>query len=161
MKEPIRETAEKQVPRATLALSDIGIADRDLRVEMFTLCDGATEQEGRISLVGTYESIYAAGFPCVLPQVTVVLRVRFWPQDGGLHAFRLVLTSPDGKSLGVLLDAMASIQSFNDDRSTACNLIARLQNVQIEAPGEHTFDFYIDDKMEGRLPVNICPMARP
>lgn len=160
MKEPIRETAEIRIPHAGFALTDIGIADRDLRVEMFTLCDGATEQEGRISLVGTYESIYAASFPCVLPHVTVVLRVRFWPQDGSLHAFRLILTSPDGKSLGVLLDAMASMQPFSDDRSTACNLIARLQNVEIAAPGEHTLDFYIDDKIEGRLPVSICPMVR-
>ena len=160
MKEPIRETAEKQLPHAFLALHEIGIADRDLRVEMFTLCDGATEQDGRISLVGTYESICAASFPCVLPHVTVVLRVRFWPQDGCLHAFRLVLTNPDGKSLGVLVDVMASMQPFTDGRSTACNLIARLQDVQIEAPGEHTLDFYVDDKLEGRLPVSICLMAR-
>ncbi|MEZ0258037.1 MAG: hypothetical protein ACAI37_22350 [Chthoniobacter sp.] len=158
MKDPIRETS--QVPQAAFALNDIGIADRDLRVEMFTLCDGATEQEGRISLVGTYESISAASFPCVLPQLTVVLRARFWPQDGRLHAFRLVLTSPDGKSLGVLLDSMASMQSFNEDRSTSCNLIARVQNVEIEAAGEHVLDFYIDDKIAGRLPFSIYPMVR-
>lgn len=160
MKEPIRETTEKQISHAAFSLRDIGIADRDLRLEMFTLCDGATEQDGRISLVGTYESIYAANFPCVLPQVTAVLRVRFWPQDGSVHAFRLVLTSPDGKPLVVLLDAMTAMQPFSDDRSMACNVIARLQNVQIDAPGEHTFDFYVDDKLEGRLPVGVCPMAR-
>jgi hypothetical protein len=159
MKDPTREITDKHIPDAALSLRDIGIEDRDLRVEMFTLCDGATEQDGRISLVGTYDSIYAADFPFALPQVTAVLRVRFWPQDGCLHAFRLVLTSPDGKSLGVLLDAMANLQPFNDDRSIACNLITRLQNVQIEGPGEHTFDFYIDDRLQGRLPVSICRMV--
>ena len=42
----------------------IGIADRDLRVEIFTFCNGATEREGRISRLGTDESIYAEGDDC-------------------------------------------------------------------------------------------------
>ena len=159
MKDPIRETVDNPRPHTVFTPGDFGIDDRDLRVEMFTLCEGATEQEGRLSLVGTYESISAACFPCVVPQITVVLRVRFWPHEGCLHAFRLVLTSPDGNPLGVMLETMAALQSSHDHRSTACNLIARLQNMEIEAPGEHTFDFYVDDRLEGRLPVSFCRLA--
>jgi len=157
MKDPIRD---KQASRTSLTLNDIGIDDCDLRMEMFTLCDGASEQGGRLSLIGTYEAIHAAGFPCVLPQVTVVLRIRFWPQEGNLHLFRLVLTNPDGKPLGVLVDATATLPPFIEDRSTVFNIIAHLQHVGIEEPGEHTLDFYLDDKMAGRLPVNVCSMVR-
>ena len=79
-------TAQRQDGRPAFAVADIGIDDRDLRVEIFALCDGATEHDGRLSLLGTYDVIHVSHFPVLLPLVTVVLRLRFWPQesrDGG------------------------------------------------------------------------------
>lgn len=160
MKDPIDKTNDRQISRAEFSLDDIGIEDCDLRIEMFTLCDGASEQGGRLSLIGTYEAIHAVNFPCVVPQITAVLRVRFWPHEGALHAFRLVLTNPDGKPLGMLLDAMATLQPFTHGRSLTCNIIAHLQHVGIEGPGEHTLDFYVNDRLEGRLPLSILRVAQ-
>jgi len=156
--QPQQTDVRKDIQPA-FALGDIGIEDRDLRVEIFTLCDGATEHAGRLSLLGTYEVIQALGFPFVLPQVTLVLRVRFWPAECPVHSFRLVLTSPDGEPIGTPVEVMVALQPTRGERSAAYNLIAHLQNLQIEEPGEHTFDFYLDGKIEARLPLCVCSSA--
>jgi hypothetical protein len=159
MNEQHRQTEHPGDSRAAFTLRDIGIEDCDLRVEMFTLCDGATEHGGRLSLLGTYDIVHSSGFPCVLPQVIVVLRLRFWPEECRVHSFRLVLTSPDGEAVGVPVEVTATLQPASEERSAAYNFIARLQNVQIAEAGEHTFDFYLDGKIEGRLPMCVCPAA--
>ncbi|MDR3404153.1 MAG: hypothetical protein P4L99_16770 [Chthoniobacter sp.] len=158
MKEQHRQADQRKDMRPAFALSDIGIEDRDLRVEMFVLCDGATEHDGRLSLLGTYDLVHVSNLPCVLPVATVVLRVRFWPEECRVHTFRIVLTSPDGEPVGSPVEVTATLQPACGERSAACNLIVPFQNVRIEKAGEHTFDFYLDDKIEGRLPICVCRM---
>ena len=150
-------TAQRQDGRPAFAVADIGIDDRDLRVEIFALCDGATEHDGRLSLLGTYDVIHVSHFPVLLPLVTVVLRLRFWPQESRMHRFRFVLTAPDGATLADSLDVTGQLRSVCEERSAACNLITQFPNVRIERQGEYSFDFYLDGRLEARLPFCICP----
>jgi len=152
-------TTQRKDGRPAFAVADIGIDDRDLRVEIFALCDGATEQDGRLSLLGTYDMVHASHFPCLLPLVTVVLRVRFWPEESRMQRFRFVITGPDGATVADPLEITAQLRTACEERSAACNLIAQFPNVRIEGPGEYTFDFYLNGRMEARLPVCICPQA--
>lgn len=152
---------QRQDGQPAFAIADIGIDDRDLRVEMFTVCDGATEHDGRLSLLGTYDVVQASHFPCSLPLVTVVLRLRFWPQESRTHRFRFVLTGPDGATAAAPLEMIAQLRSASEERSAAYNIITQFPNVQIEEPGEYTFDFYLNGRIEARLPVCICPRATP
>jgi hypothetical protein len=161
MNDQPRETARRKDMLPAFALGDIGIEDRDLRLEIFALCDGATEHAGRLSLLDTYDVIHSTHFPCVLPRMTAALRVRFWPQECRVHTFRLVLTKPDGEPAGLPMEVMATLQPACEERSGAYNLIAHFQNVQIDGAGEHTLDFYLDGKIEGRLPICVCPAPTP
>lgn len=154
-------TNQRQDLQPGFSLSEIGIADRDLRIEMFALCDCAIEQQGRLSLLGTYEAIHVPSFPTLLPQATVVLRVRFWPAENREQSFRFMLSGADGQPIGELIEANAALRPFCGDRSAAYNLIFQLQDLQFEQPGEHSLDFYLNGKLEGRLPLCVlhAPMA--
>jgi hypothetical protein len=154
-------TNQRQDREPEFSLAGIGIADRDLRIEMFALCDGAIEQQGRLSLLGTYEAIHVSRFPTLLPQATVVLRVRFWPAENREQSFRFMLTGADGQSIGELIEAKAALRPFCGERSAAYNLIFQLQDLRFEQPGEHSLDFYLNGKLEGRLPICVLevPMA--
>jgi len=159
MNDQPRETVDRQDQPPARTLQDLGIEDGDLRLEVFALCESAVEQGGRLSLLGTYEVVQTTGFPLVLPQVTVVLRVRFWPAESRGHALRLVLTGPDGAVVGAPVEVMARLQPVCGERSAAYNLIAQMHNLRIEEAGEHTFDFYLDGKIEGRLPLCVNPVV--
>lgn len=155
MSDQPRQTNRRKDFQFASALLDMGIEDRDLRIEIFTTCEGATEHNGRLSLVGTYEMLGAPNFPFVLPQVTVVLRLRFWPAESARHSVCLIMTNPDGKAVGRPMEAEATLRPVRGDRAEAYTLIAQLHNLPIEEPGEYSFDFYLDGRIEGRLPVCI------
>ena len=132
-----------------------GIEDRDLRVEIFAICEGATEQSGRLSLVGVYETLAVPGFPMLLPQLTVALRIRFWPAENRRHTVRLVMTTPDGMAAACTGEEQMTLHPISGDRSAACNVICRFQNVRIEESGDYTLDFHLNHRIEARLPFAV------
>jgi hypothetical protein len=48
-----------------------------MKTEIFTFCDFAQENGGKLTIVGTFDTIIARHFPCVHPQLSVVIRIRF------------------------------------------------------------------------------------
>jgi len=138
---------------------DTGIEDRDLHIEIFAVCDGASEQGGRLSLIGTYDTIGSGSFPFVVPQMTVVLRLRFWPGEARRHNVRLEVTSPDGQRAGSPLEGEMNLHPTDDDLTGAYNIIAHLRDTPIEEPGEHVIDFRLDDQLQGRLPICVRRQA--
>ena len=140
---------------------DAGIADRNLRIEIFCLCESASDQNGRLSIMGTFETVQALQFPVVLHRAMVVLRIRFWPEEGSRHQVRLTATDPDGRQLIVPLDSGAAFQPRCDDQSFAYNILVHLQELRLEGPGEHTIDFYLNGNLEGRLPFTVLAVPPP
>lgn len=132
-----------------------GIEDRDLRIEIFAVCDSAVEQDGRLSLLGTYEVVNSPAFPFVIPQMTVALRLRFWPGEPNRHLVRLALTSPDGLRVRGGLEGEVTLSPGDTERSGAYNLIVHARDIPIEESGEYTMDFYLNDRLEGRLPICV------
>ena len=140
---------------------DAGISDRDLRIEIFTVCESASDNHGRLSLAGTFENVQTPQFPLILPQLLVVVRVRFWPMEGLLHTVRLTVTDPDGRQIMTPVESPASLQPRSDEQSAAYNIMFPLRDVCIEGPGEHAIDFYLNDVLQGRLPLNVLPAPTP
>jgi hypothetical protein len=134
-----------------------GIEDRDTRIEVFVICEGATEQSGRLSLIGTYEIIGVPGFPSVSPVITVALRLRFWPAEGRHHFVRVEMTNPDGGCVVRMGETPITLNPLNPERSIAYNLIGQFKDVRFVEPGEYAVDFYLNGRMEGRLP--FCVVA--
>ncbi len=93
--------------------------------------------------------------PFVIPQLTVVLRLRFWPDEPRQHVIRLELIGPDGRAVSQPMDGQLTLQPVDEERSGGYNLIINLQNVRMEEAGEYTVDFHLNKQMEGRLPVCV------
>ena len=48
-----------------------------MNVELFVLCDAATDYQGKLNILGTFDAIRAKEMPVVYPLCTVALRMRF------------------------------------------------------------------------------------
>ena len=48
-----------------------------MRLEIFSLCDAATADFGKLSMLGVFDTIWAIKIPAVHPQCAIALRVRF------------------------------------------------------------------------------------
>ncbi len=135
------------------------VEERDLRVEVFTVCDWAAEENGRLTLVGTYELMSAPAFPVVVAQITIALRLRFWPDESGEHLVRLSMTNPDGRSVGTPMETKATLHPVDEERSGAYNLIFQAHQMLFEEPGEYSIDLHLNDRLEGRLPLCLKRQA--
>jgi len=146
-------------PENSYLIQRTGISDRDLRTEVFVICEGAVEQNGRLSLVGAYEMIGVPSFPSVMPAITIAVRVRFWPAEDRRHLMRLEITDPDGVCVVRTDESLVTLNPLTPDRSIAYNVIGQFKDIQFNQQGEYSVDFYLNGCIESRLPFCVFPNA--
>ena len=54
-----------------------------MRVEVFSLCDAATTDGGKLNLLGAFDAIWVKTMPVVHAQCAIALRVRFSRSERG------------------------------------------------------------------------------
>ena len=126
-----------------------------MNIEAFLLCDCATDQQGKLNVLGAFDSIYARKMPTVHPACTVAARIRFERIEEGEHKVSIAVIDEDGKAIVPRLDGNISVKARPDAGSTVVNLILNLQRLKFENYGEYRIDLAIDGKVEGTLPFSV------
>ena len=57
-----------------------------MKVEVFCLCDAATDNRGKLNILGTFDQIYSSKMPVVHPACAIALRMRFNKMEEGVHS---------------------------------------------------------------------------
>ena len=132
-----------------------------MNVEAFLICDAATDQLGKLNVLGSFDTIHAVQLPFVYPQFTVALRIRFFKTESGNHPFRINVINADGKSIMPKpLDGNVNIEMQPKSDSQAVNLVVNLRDVRFEAEGSYSVDLTMDGKQRGSLPLTIRKAGR-
>jgi len=126
-----------------------------MNIEAFLLCDCATDQRGKLNVLGAFDSIYAKKTPIVHPACTVATRIRFDRIEEGEHKVSIAVIDQDGKPIVPKLNGNISVRARPDGGSSVVNLILNLQRLKFENYGEYRIDLAIDGKVEGSLPFSV------
>jgi len=126
-----------------------------MNIEAFLLCDCATDQRGKLNVLGAFDSIYAKKTPIVHPACTVATRIRFERIEEGEHNVSINVIDEDGRAIVPRLDGKISVRAREDVGSSVVNLILNLQRLKFENYGEYRIDLAIDGKVEGSLPFSV------
>ncbi len=126
-----------------------------MNIEAFLLCDCATDQRGKLNVLGAFDSIYAKKTPIVHPACTVATRIRFDRIEEGEHKVSIAVIDQDGKAIVPRLNGNISVRARPDGGSSVVNLILNLQRLKFEDYGEYRIDLAIDGKVEGSLPFSV------
>ena len=126
-----------------------------MNIEAFLLCDCATDQRGKLNVLGAFDSIYAKKTPIVHPACTVATRIRFERIEEGEHNVSINVIDEDGRAIVPRLDGIISVRAREDVGSSVVNLILNLQRLKFENYGEYRIDLAIDGKVEGSLPFSV------
>ena len=70
-----------------------------MNIQVAVLCDAATDDNGKMNLLGAFDTIYARELPATHPQCSVALRVTFFSGDEGKRNLRLNFVDADGHSI--------------------------------------------------------------
>jgi len=119
-----------------------------------TFCDFAQESGGKLTIVGTFDTIISRNFPCVHPQLSVVIRIRFDLWEFGAHTFRIETRDLEGEMSMEPIGGNIDVKGVGN-ASAVSHLVFNISNLHIKNHGLVNFVLFIDDKETGSLPLYI------
>ena len=125
-----------------------------MKLELFTFCDFAQENGGKLTIVGTFDTIIARSFPCIHPQLSVVIRIRFDLWEFSNHAFRIETRDLDGEMNMDPINGNIDVKGMGN-ATTVTHLVFTISKLQFNSSGMVNFVFYIDDKELASIPLYI------
>lgn len=130
-------------------------------VEVFALCDAATDTGGKLNLLGAFDRINARQFPLVHPHCAIALRVRFDSIEEGNHRVKISLIDADGNSVIPGIDGNIGIKFPDEVQSVCANMVLNMNGVKFEKPGQYSIELALDGRHEKSLPINVIEKAHP
>ncbi len=126
-----------------------------MNIELFSLCDAAADYNGKLSILGAFDAIWARTAPAVHPQCSVALRMRFSKIEEGEHKVKINIVDADGKSVVKPFETSANIQYKQEVNSIAANMILNLHGIKFPVFGEYSIDLTVNGKHESSLPLYV------
>ena len=130
-----------------------------MEIEAFLLCDAATDQQGKLNVLGTFESIFAKEVPVIHPSCAVATRIRFENIEEGEHSVKIDVIDEDGKQIIPRLEGKIAVK-FESGTSTGVNLILNLNQLKFEKFGEYSVKLAIDGQAVRSLPLRLAEVPK-
>jgi len=121
------------------------------------LCDYAADYQGKLCVMGAFDTLRVRQFPVIYPHCALALRFSFQPGDEGEHRFQLSLIDPDGNRL--LADKGEPSFNFNlkqlpaDKLFLSQNFIINLQGLSLPRAANYSFDLRHNGEIIARIPL--------
>jgi hypothetical protein len=116
-----------------------------LNTDIFTLCDFAQESDGKLTVVGAFDTIFARHFPAAHPSMCLALRLRFYIHEAGKHSIRIDFTGADGAEVLKSIDGEATVQDFAGS-SRVIHSVFNLLNTPFEREGTINLTLKVDGR---------------
>ncbi|MBN1869767.1 MAG: hypothetical protein JW847_04225 [Candidatus Omnitrophica bacterium] len=126
-----------------------------MQIEIFSLCDAATTDGGKLNMLGVFDTIWTKKIPVVHPQCAVAMRIRFFSSEGNKHEVSVKFIDMDGKHIIRPVGGTVRINHPKEQRSTSVNLIFNIQGLKIERYGEYSIDLAVSGRTVSSLPLFV------
>lgn len=118
-----------------------------MKVDIFTLCDSAQEYNGKLIIVGTFNSIYAKEFPTLHPEFALVARVVFGEDEKGVHNIDFSIKK-NGEEVYIMPPGQMTADTTNTKgKDTIINVVVKGNNIPIQSEGTYIVTLKVDDKV--------------
>jgi hypothetical protein len=125
-----------------------------MKTEIFTFCDFAQENGGKLTIVGTFDTIVSKNFPCIHPQLSVVIRLRFDIWEFANHTFRIETRDLNGELNMETISGNVEVKGVGNATAVS-HLVFSISNLQFRSSGVVNFVLYMDDKELTSVPLYI------
>jgi len=125
-----------------------------MKIELFTFCDFAQENGGKLTVVGTFDTIISRNFPCVHPQLSVVIRLRFDIWEFKNHSFRIETRDLNGEMSMEAISGNIDVKGIGNTTAVS-HLVFTISNLQFKDAAIINFILFLDDKEAGTIPLYV------
>lgn len=122
-----------------------------MNIEIFALCDAAADYQGRLSILGVFDTIFAAQLPAIHPFCSVALRMRFDRIEHGAHQLRLGIVNQDGNEVTPELEGAFTVEMPRNEQVASVNLVLNLAQLRFSNYGEYEIKLAIDQNQKDSL----------
>ena len=127
-----------------------------MQLLLATLCDSAADYNGKLCVLGAFDTLCAPQFPVVHPQCSLAVRLLFSPRDVGQHQMSIQLLDEAGKPV---MPAFTPIIDVGFPPGAVPfvtrNLVLNLQRLRFEDPGVYLFHIALDGSEIIALPLRV------
>ena len=111
-----------------------------MQVLLATLCDSAADYQGKLSMLGAFDTLCARELPVVHPQCSLALRICYDPGEAGSHQMRIRCIDPaDTECLPPFEPVIEVTFPSPFLPFVTRNIVLNLQRVRFEKAGLHRF----------------------
>ena len=111
-----------------------------MNIQVAVLCDAATDDNGKLNLLGSFDTIYAPQLPAVHPQCAVALRVTFMSGDEGERKLKLNFVNADGRAIMPPIEIPVTVALPDDAYFLTRNFIVNIQQLKFTEAGLYSVD---------------------
>ena len=127
-----------------------------MTIEVAVLCDAATDDNGKLNLLGAFDTIKTPQLPAVHPQCSIALRVTFFSGDEGKHELQLNFVDADGRPIMRNFPPIPVEVTLPDEMHFGTrNFIVNFQQLQLPAAGLYSVDILVDDRSQASIPLLV------
>lgn len=127
-----------------------------LLIHSFLIADAVIQdrQTGKWTVVGIFDKIYGASFPCVHP--SLALYVKFADAQG---RYRVKVEFRDSEDK--LISAFERIEFEVKDRLRGGDFGVATHGLPLEKPGRYQFQLYLNDEFAASVPLDVYKVEKP
>jgi len=126
-----------------------------MNVQVAVLCDAATDDNGKLNLLGAFDTIITPQLPAVHPQCSIALRVTFSQEDEGQHKLKLNFVDADGRLVMPHMDVPVQVALPEETHFVTRNFIVNIQQMKFAQPGLYSIDIFLDDEQGASIPLLV------
>ncbi len=127
-----------------------------MNVQVAVLCDAATDDNGKLNLLGAFDTILTPQLPAVHPQCSIALRITFYQEDEGQHKLRVNFVDADGRSIMPNFPPLPlQVVLPEETHFVTRNFIVNMQHIKFDQPGLYSVDVFVDDEQVASIPLFV------
>lgn len=129
-----------------------------MTIQVAVLCDAATDYNGKLNVLGTFDTIYAPEFPSHHPQCSVAMRLAFDRIEEGPHHLIINFVDEDGQPIMRGTDVPLEVVFPPDATFISRNFVVNIQQLKFDKPGLYSVDVIFDDHRLCSIPLAVKPI---
>lgn len=126
-----------------------------MNIEAFLLCDAATDQRGKLNVLGAFDHVMFREMPNRFPAIAIVTRIRFEKIEEGEHMVKIFIIDADGNPVGPKPEGKVNVRMAGEARSSVANLILNIQGLEFARFGSYQVDLVVDGNVCASLPLTV------
>lgn len=125
-----------------------------MNVELFSVCDFAQDNSGKLTVVGCFDTITVRGLPAKHPFMSVAVRLRFMIHELGKHRIRIAFEDPDGEDVLPAFEGEIDISNLGTD-TTSFSFVLNNVGTEFKKLGKYGISLRMDGEEAASIPLYL------